>query len=210
MEYSQTSCRKKQSRLKRLLRKYSLQIFIASCYLLGMISGIVITLVASAVISAHTEPEIVDKPQSEIVTYHHEKQSGKPDNVIAHLDYRTKQTACEDEYEWMKFTATAYCSCEKCCGKYAKNRPTDENGAEIVYTASGKVAQQGLTIAADWNVLPCGTIVEIDGWGTYEVQDKCGAIKDAMIDVYFDNHDEALEFGVKDVSLRIIDIGGEK
>lgn len=176
-----------------------------------MIVGVVLTLVVSVAVSAHSKQDIEeDEPQTEIATYFQEEQS-TPDRVITPLEYKSPSPDVkEDEYEWLQFTATAYCSCEKCCGKYAKNRPTDENGAEIVYTASGKIAQQGLTIAADWNVLPCGTIVEIDGWGTYEVQDKGGAIKDNKVDVYFEDHDEALEFGVKDVSLRIISRGGEK
>lgn len=49
------------------------------------------------------------------------------------------------EPEWIEYEATAYCSCEKCCGSWALNRPDG-----IVYTASGAVAEQGVTIAADW------------------------------------------------------------
>lgn len=54
-----------------------------------------------------------------------------------------------EEPEWIEYEATAYCSCEKCCGSWALNRPDG-----IVYTASGAVAEQGVTIAADWDVLP--------------------------------------------------------
>ena len=36
------------------------------------------------------------------------------------------------------FDLTAYCSCEKCCGIWAKNRPMDENGEQIVLGASGE------------------------------------------------------------------------
>lgn len=104
------------------------------------------------------------------------------------------------ESEWQTFTATAYCSCEKCCGKYAKNRP---NG--IVYTASGEIAEEGVTIAADWEVLPPGTEVEIDGIGTKIVHDKGSAIKGNRIDIYFESHQKALDFGVQDVQLRILD-----
>lgn len=76
------------------------------------------------------------------------------------------------EPEWIEYEATAYCSCEKCCGSWALNRPDG-----IVYTASGAVAEQGVTIAADWDVLPPGTIVYIDGLGERVVQDRGGAIK---------------------------------
>ena len=42
------------------------------------------------------------------------------------------------EPAWAEYEATAYCSCEKCCGTWAENRPDG-----IVYTASGAVAQEG-------------------------------------------------------------------
>lgn len=93
-----------------------------------------------------------------------------------------------------EFTITAYCSCEKCCGEYALNRPTDENGNEIVKTASGAIAKPNYTIAADTSVLPFGTKVRINGH-TYEVQDRGGAIKNKRIDVYFADHESALKFG---------------
>lgn len=94
------------------------------------------------------------------------------------------------------FRITAYCHCEKCCGNWAKNRPTDEDGNLLVYTASGELAVEGVTIAADTSVLPFGTEVIIDG-NRYIVQDRGRAIKNNRIDVYFENHQDALEFGVQ-------------
>lgn len=103
-----------------------------------------------------------------------------------------------------EFRLTAYCSCEKCCGIWAVNRPKDENGKEVVYTASGSVAVSGVTIAADTNVLPFGTKVFINGH-EYIVQDRGGAIKDNQIDIYFDDHQEALIFGVQYQEVFIIE-----
>lgn len=94
------------------------------------------------------------------------------------------------------FKLTAYCSCEHCCDEYAVNRPKDENGNPIVYTANMSVAKQGVTVAADTNVLPFGTSLLIDGH-EYIVQDRGGAIQGNRIDVYFDSHQEALVFGVQ-------------
>ena len=113
------------------------------------------------------------------------------------LTYSDLTPIVEPEIEWLEFEATAYCPCEKCCGAWAKNRP---NG--VVYTASGEVAEEGITIAADWSVLPKGTVVEIDGVGTRIVQDKGGAIKGNRIDIYFLSHQEALEYGRQTVRLR--------
>lgn len=49
---------------------------------------------------------------------------------------------------WNEYIATAYCSCKKCCASYAENRPVDDDGNEIVYTASGERAVQGVTFVA--------------------------------------------------------------
>lgn len=83
-----------------------------------------------------------------------------------------------------EFKLTAYCACEKCCGK--------SDGI----TASGAKVQQGITIAADTDILPFGTNVIINGH-EYTVQDRGGAIKGNRIDIYFDSHEDALEFGVQ-------------
>ena len=90
-----------------------------------------------------------------------------------------------------EFRLTAYCSCEICCGEWALNRP---NG--IVYTASGTEAQAGRTIAVDPDVIPYGTTVYIDGQA-YVAEDCGGAIQDNSIDIYFDDHDAALQFGLQ-------------
>lgn len=95
-----------------------------------------------------------------------------------------------------EYRLTAYCSCEKCCGIWAENRPLDENGKPIVYTANQSIAKQGVTVAADTDVLPFGTVLLIGGH-EYIVQDRGGAIKGNRIDIYFESHEEALEFGVQ-------------
>ena len=89
------------------------------------------------------------------------------------------------------FKLTAYCSCSLCCGKWANNRP---NG--IVYGAIGEELKEGYSIAVDPTVIPYRTEVVINGH-TYKAQDCGGAIKGNRIDVYFENHNDALEFGVQ-------------
>lgn len=87
-------------------------------------------------------------------------------------------------------TVTAYCPCEKCCGAYS-------NG----YTATGAKATQGVTIATDPDVIPMGTEVEIDGH-IYIAQDVGGAISGNRIDLYFDSHEDALQWGVREKTVR--------
>lgn len=128
-------------------------------------------------------------PESEIVA---------PDAILEVVEAMPEP---ESEPEWTEVVATAYCPCERCCGSYAKNRP---NG--IVYTASGEVATAGVTIAADWTIYPPGTVVEIEGVGTYIVHDKGGAIKGDRIDIYFEDHAAALDFGRQAVKIRVLEV----
>lgn len=86
------------------------------------------------------------------------------------------------EYTELTVTATAYCACENCCGK-----------ADGI-TATGTKATAGRTIAVDPSVIPYGTEVIINGH-TYVAEDCGGAVKGNCIDIYFDSHAEALEFG---------------
>lgn len=137
----------------------------------------------------------MEQPPTPVVTVSYYEPSVEPQPTVTPIITESTQ-----EIEWETYIATAYCPCEKCCGEWAKNRP---NG--IVYTASGEIAEEGVTIAADWEVLPPGTEVEIDGIGTKIVHDKGSAIKGNRIDIYFESHQKALDFGVQDVQLRVLD-----
>lgn len=83
-----------------------------------------------------------------------------------------------------KFKLTAYCGCKKCCGK------TDG------ITSTGTKATQGRTIAVDTKVIPYGSKVIING-KEYIAEDCGGAIKNNRIDIFFNNHQDALKFGVQ-------------
>lgn len=110
----------------------------------------------------------------------------------AHIEAEEKAPEVEDLGEYM---ITHYCSCPICCDNYAEDRPIDENGEEIVYTASGEIAEAGKTIAVDPDVIPLGTTVIINGH-EYVAQDVGGAIQGNRIDVYCNSHEEAIERGV--------------
>ena len=93
-----------------------------------------------------------------------------------------------------EFALTAYCPCEECCGQWAIDRPTDEYGNEIVYTASGERAVAGVTVAVDPDVIPLGTEVYINGFGWYTAQDT-GNFAGNVIDLYTTDHETARYFG---------------
>jgi 3D (Asp-Asp-Asp) domain-containing protein len=100
---------------------------------------------------------------------------------------------------------TAYCTCKKCCGRYARG-----------ITASGKKAQ-GKMIAAP-KKYSFGTQMYVEGYGWAQVQDRGGAIREAgamlpkglkvgttkipqrilkydKIDLLMPSHGEALKWG---------------
>jgi len=82
-----------------------------------------------------------------------------------------------------EYNVSAYCSCSQCCGK--------SDGI----TFSGEKAVEGITIAADTRVHSIGTVLYIEGIGERVVQDIGGSIYGNKLDIYFDSHSEALEFG---------------
>lgn len=88
------------------------------------------------------------------------------------------------------FTAYAYCPCETCCGQWSSGP-----------TASGVMPEEGRTVAADWDVLPAGTEIYIDGFGWRTVEDTGGAIRGNTIDIFFESHEEAAAFGIQEVEL---------
>ena len=98
---------------------------------------------------------------------------------------QTEERSLSETNSLGQFKLTAYCPCSKCCGKWAGG-----------ITSTGAMAKANHTIAVDPSVIPYGTKVIIDGQ-TYVAEDCGGAIKGHRIDIYFDTHSEALDFGVQ-------------
>lgn len=71
-------------------------------------------------------------------------------------------------------------------------------------TASGRSPRVNHTIAADTSLLPMYTQVYIDGWGTYTVEDRGGAIKGKKIDIFVSSNSVARKYGVKYADVYIV------
>ena len=104
-----------------------------------------------------------------------------------------------DDIDVRTFRVTAYCPCEICCGKWAKNRPLDENGKPIVVGSWGVELVDGYSVASP---MAFGTQVDLDGIGTVEVQDRTAKwvvdeYGENIIDIYMTDHNTAWNFGVK-------------
>lgn len=97
------------------------------------------------------------------------------------------------------FTATAYCPCVKCCGIWSEDHPS--RGEDYVQkTRAGTIPEEGRTIAADWDVLPKGSEVVINGH-PYIVEDTGSAVKGNHVDIFFESHEAACEFGIQQIEV---------
>jgi 3D (Asp-Asp-Asp) domain-containing protein len=89
---------------------------------------------------------------------------------------------------WQAFTATAY----------------SVEGE----TKSGKQTREGRTVAADPDILPMGTHIQIQGAGAYSgnyvVHDTGPKVQGREVDIFIDNPAEAKRFGKKKVRVRIL------
>lgn len=104
----------------------------------------------------------------------------------------TTETPIAESPEGMTYIGTyeltAYCPCEYCCGK------TDG------ITASGTQATAGRTVGC--NSLPFGTVISINGH-QYVVEDR-GGMSSNVIDIFFNTHQEALNFGRQTADVYIV------
>ncbi|ETI67395.1 LysM peptidoglycan-binding and 3D domain-containing protein [Neobacillus vireti] len=88
--------------------------------------------------------------------------------------------------------ATAYtASCEGCSG-------TTATGVDLTANPDAKV------IAVDPSVIPLGSKVYVEGYGTAIAADTGGAIKGNRIDVFLPDEQDALNWGNKHVTVKIL------
>lgn len=87
---------------------------------------------------------------------------------------------------------SGYDTCDPCCAPYNDG-----------ITASG-VPAVGRICAAPPEY-PFGTRLWVEGMGEYVVEDRGGAIKGNKLDLLFESHQAAKEFGRKDLKVRIVE-----
>lgn len=91
-----------------------------------------------------------------------------------------------------KFQTTAYCNCSQCCS----------GGHKLTY--SGTVPTANHTVSADINRYPLGTKLMI-GDTVYTVEDIGTNVVDNKLDIYFDTHQQALDYGLQTVDVYAVD-----
>lgn len=114
--------------------------------------------------------------------------------------------------EVLKMEVTGYCECGKCCGwkrswwrlgkPVVSSGPNKGSPKDVGITASGTEAKRG-TVAADTSIFPMGTILYVPGYGWGRVEDKGSAIRGNRLDLYFDSHRKALNWGRQQVEVKV-------
>jgi len=110
------------------------------------------------------------------------------------------ETNSKPSSEWriVRMRVTGYCPCSKCCGEYADG-----------ITANGHKIQPGDTFVAADKRYSFGTEMVIEGYSngqTVKVLDRGGAIRGNKLDAFFHTHQQALEWGVRHIDVKVRDI----
>jgi len=115
---------------------------------------------------------------------------GKP--ADAYFDYRPVRKA-----RTIKMRVTAYSPDTQSCGEFADGQTA---------TLHSVTTNGGHLVAADIAQLPYGTILEIPGYAEGQlvpVLDCGGAIKGNRLDVLFPTHEEAMQWGVRELEVTV-------
>jgi len=116
---------------------------------------------------------------------------------VLDADAVASEDAPQSQWRTVRMRVTAYCPCAKCCGQFADG-----------ITANGHRIIDGDRFVAADRQYAFGTELIIPGYhgdSPVKVLDRGGAIKGDKLDVFFNTHQEALEWGVRylDVKVRI-------
>jgi N-acetylmuramoyl-L-alanine amidase len=134
-----------------------------------------------------TRQELLEKG----VTVNSEKQQDV-DVKTASTNADTKENK-DNVVKEIDVTATAYTAyCEGCIG-------ITKTGVDLIENPDARV------IAVDPAVIPLGSKVYIEGYGYARAEDTGGAIKGNRIDIYMEHEKDALQYGVRDVKVKIIE-----
>ncbi|MGB8957319.1 MAG: S-layer homology domain-containing protein [Tumebacillaceae bacterium] len=90
------------------------------------------------------------------------------------------------------------------------NYHTKQDAKATAYTSSGQLSYTGLLereglIAVDPQQIPLGSHLFVPGYGYGIAGDTGGNIKSARVDLFMSNYGQAIEFGVRDVNVFVLD-----
>lgn len=90
------------------------------------------------------------------------------------------------------YKTTAYCPCRICCSGWGRR------------TSTGAIPTANHTIAVDPRVIPYGSKVLINGI-VYTAEDCGSGVRGKHIDIYFDSHKAAKNYGVRNAEAYLVE-----
>ena len=103
-----------------------------------------------------------------------------------------------DDEHWDTYTVTAYTAGKESTGKSSGDK-------DYGITASGKRVKENHTLACPKSI-DFGTKIYIPYFdNTFVCEDRGGAIKNLRLDVYMNSYKDAIEFGKRDLKVKILD-----
>ena len=114
---------------------------------------------------------------------------------VAYLPGLVEAAGADEGWRRVRMRVTAYCPCEKCCGEFADG-----------ITASGHKIHPGDCFVAADSSLPFGTELIVPDYNAnrpVKVLDRGGAITGNHLDVFFPTHEQALQWGVKNLDVKV-------
>lgn len=173
-----------------------------------------VAYMASREVSEEVDTNVTDsKIEQDVITEDIEdekkEETKEIENEVKAVSYRelAENNPPEEYKQVIEATATAYCLCQKCCGKSPSSPGygVTASGLKIIPGTGMKV------IAVDPKVIPLGSKVYVQGlngawdYGYAVAGDTGGAIKSMKIDLYMDSHEETLSWGRKKVNIYVVD-----
>lgn len=153
------------------------------------IAASIILMMYVTTVNEYASEHMDDKLQNQITELKEELSEYKKDNIETAVDDKLFKKTFWVTEEVM--TVTAYCPCEDCCNQYADGLTSTGTSA---YTKG---------VAVDPKFIKYGSGVFIPGYGEVVADDCGGAIKGGRLDVRFKTHQEALNWGVKILKVKI-------
>ena len=154
-----------------------------------------------------TDSKIEQNISTEDIEDEKKEETKEIEKEVKAVSYRelAENNPPEEYKQVIEATATAYCLCQKCCGKSPSSPGygVTASGLKIIPGTGMKV------IAVDPKVIPLGSKVYVQGlngawdYGYAVAGDTGGAIKSMKIDLYMDSHEETLSWGRKKVNIYV-------
>lgn len=165
----------------------------------SILLGVVVVGVLIYCQYAKAEIERIGQDISDMRETLEEIRASEPKTVIIEREVQVQPALAKQTRKSLgTYTVTAYCACPICCGKWSN--------PDHPLTASGEIATEGITVGADWDMLPSGTVIEIEGIGERVIQDKpakwiVDKYDGKIIDLYMSDHQTALKFGKQELEV---------